>query len=284
MVDFVRESAPRSRHSQAPSNFEFQCRKNGASMKQITWVALAWLALVATASAAGFDCRSKSLSSTEEMICSDPDLSRLDDELNSSFKLALSESKTEQEKKILLDEQRQWITQVRDKCSEYSEPGPVYMEYSRKVSCLTQAYGSRNGEFQISYEKARQERMLKYELAELSRRSSRTIEEIKEVLSNCDESQLNINVCSVLYSIDAELALESALAEKLESLPPNCRDKLQAAQAKWKEDTYSKCAKGADEAGEGGSMYASLANMCVESSLRSRAAKIRSLKSCDHLH
>jgi uncharacterized protein len=220
--------------------------------------------------AAGFNCKSKSLSSIEKLICSDENLSSLDDALNRAFKDSILES-TEQEKQQLLKEQHQWVTEVRDKCIQ------------NQVFCLTEAYRSRNAELTEAYSEARATKMLGSELPELSQRSGMDTKEIKGMLDNCDDSQFSINMCSHLYSIDAEIAMDSALAKKLESLPHNCRDKLQTTQAKWKEDLYNSCSKSADEVAEGGTMAPYLANKCVEASIKTRTAQLKSMKSCDNL-
>lgn len=228
--------------------------------------------------AAGFDCKSKQLSSIEKLICSDENvpsrpndnLSKLDDALNRTFKDALLES-NEQEKQQLLKEQHQWITEVRDKCIQ------------NQVFCLIEAYRSRNAELADAYSEVRTTRMLENELTELSRRSGMSTVEIKEMLNNCDESQRSMNICSNLYSIHGEIAMDSALTKNLELLPPNCRDKLQAAQAKWREDSYNNCAKSANDINGQGSMTQLLVNLCIESDIKFRTAQLKSMKSCDNL-
>ncbi len=220
--------------------------------------------------AAGFNCKSKKLSAIENLICSDSNLSALDEKLNRNFKDVLSEA-TDQEKEQFLEEQHQWVTDVRDKCNQ------------NQLFCLTEAYRSRNAELETNFEEARTENMLNNELPELARRSSRSIEEIKEVLSNDDESQQSQNIRSYLYSIHTDIAMDSVLAKKLELLPPVCREKLQASQAKWKKDMLSYCSKEADEVAEGGSMAPLLGNICVNGSTKTRIAQLKLVKSCNNL-
>jgi uncharacterized protein len=54
-------------------------------MKQYIWIALVWFALVETAQAASFDC-SKAQSKIENLICDNPEISKLDNELNTLYK------------------------------------------------------------------------------------------------------------------------------------------------------------------------------------------------------
>jgi len=62
---------------------------------------------------ASFDC-TKTSTTVEKMICSDKKLSDLDSNLAVLYKMALSESKNPQELKEM---QKQWLTDVRNKCT-----------------------------------------------------------------------------------------------------------------------------------------------------------------------
>ena len=228
-----------------------------------------------TANAVGFNCKNPELSATEKIICTNEDLSNLDDELNNTFKALLSES-SEQERKNILKEQHQWITETREKCIKEKN-------IEQQTSCLLEAYRSRNADLNSDYTEARSDNMLNKELPELSNRSGISAKEIKETLSACDSSQLNMNRCSGLFSLHIEIAMESALDEKLKSLPASCRDQLKAAQAKWKAELNDSCYESANESSGGGSMTATLANMCIESSMKTRVAQLRSIKSCNKL-
>lgn len=218
--------------------------------------------------AAGFNCRSNKLSSIETLICSNSDLSRFDDLLNKIFKDTLREL-DEQEKQQLINTQRQWITEVRDKCSQ------------NQFSCLSNAYNSRYSEL-TNISKAQKNRMIEKELPELSRRSGYSIEETKEVLGNCNENNRTMKMCSYLFSLRTRIAMDSALAKTLEILPPDCRDILQAAQKQWEEDMRSQCEKEAhDEFGDGS--YSTLSyNTCMELGIEARTSQLRTTKFCEH--
>jgi uncharacterized protein len=220
------------------------------------------------ANAAGFNCKSKNLSSIETYICSNSDLSRFDDSLNAIFKDALRES-NKQGKQQLINEQRQWIMDVRNKCSE------------NQFSCLKKAYNSRYAELTNTYSKAMKNRMLDYELSELSRRSGYSNEEIKEVLGNCNKNNWSMKTCSYLFSLHFRVSMDSALAQKLEVLPLVCRDKLQSAQKQWEENMQSQCNKEAQEEFGDGSYTTLSYNSCMELGIKARTAQIQSIKSCE---
>ncbi len=59
-------------------------------MKRMTWVVLGWLVLSVTAQAASFDC-AKAQSIVEHLICDNPEISKLDEELNAAYKTALQD-------------------------------------------------------------------------------------------------------------------------------------------------------------------------------------------------
>lgn len=96
-------------------------------MRQLSLVFLtlaAWLSLQ-TASAASFDC-AKARTPTEKLICGDPTLSRLDEQLDDAYRSAQRrvESRT-----ALRDAQRKWLSTRRDVCTD--------------VACLRAAYLAR---------------------------------------------------------------------------------------------------------------------------------------------
>lgn len=218
--------------------------------------------------AAGFNCKSKKLSSIETHICSNSDLSRFDDLLNKIFKDALREL-SETEKQQLMKEQQQWITEVRNKCSQ------------DQFSCLSKAYNLRYSELTNIYSEAKKNRMLENDLPELSRRGGLSIEETKEVLNNCNETDRNMRICSNLFSLRIRIAMDTALTQKLKISSPDCRSKLQAAQKQWEENMQSQCEKEAqDEFGYGSDAILSY-NVCMEHGIEARTIQIPAINSCE---
>ncbi len=96
-------------------------------MKKITLIVFGWLALSLTAQAASFDC-GKAKSTVEKMVCTDTDLSKLDEEIakvyGEVFKKSLDEA-------LLKKQQRGWL-KARNQCKD--------------ISCLSDYYRGRLAE------------------------------------------------------------------------------------------------------------------------------------------
>ncbi len=91
-----------------------------------------------TASASSFDC-SKAQSNVEHLICDAPELSRLDEELNKAYLFLRSGGK---DKQLVITEQRRWLNETRNVCSD--------------ADCLKNAYTTRIGELSGSGTSPRQ--------------------------------------------------------------------------------------------------------------------------------
>lgn len=89
------------------------------------------------ASAASFDC-SKVKNFAEESVCSDSDLSRLDDALSHIYRIALERVTNKEQLKA---EQRQWLGK-RDACN-YSKISDNYERNSKQKYCLQYLYNAR---------------------------------------------------------------------------------------------------------------------------------------------
>jgi uncharacterized protein len=82
------------------------------SMKKIILIVLGWIVLSCAVNAASFDC-AKAGTKVEHLICDNPELSKLDDELSAQYKLALQDHTRAGATKF---SQRQWL-QERNHCS-----------------------------------------------------------------------------------------------------------------------------------------------------------------------
>ncbi|HAF45131.1 MAG: hypothetical protein A2100_00130 [Sideroxydans sp. GWF2_59_14] len=87
-------------------------------------IALVWLPLVATAHAASFDC-AKAGTKVEHIICNDPQISHMDEQLAQNYKTALQDQSNA---KLGKQEQRQWMKE-RNVCAD--------------VACVQEAYRKR---------------------------------------------------------------------------------------------------------------------------------------------
>jgi uncharacterized protein YecT (DUF1311 family) len=82
-------------------------------MKRTTWIVLGWLVLGIGAQAASFDC-GKAQSKVEHLICDNPEISRLDEELSTAYKTALQDKK---QAESLKQAQKQWMKE-RNGCAD----------------------------------------------------------------------------------------------------------------------------------------------------------------------
>jgi uncharacterized protein YecT (DUF1311 family) len=85
--------------------------------------------IVAAAHATGFDC-SKASTAVERMICANPQISKLDDELNAKYKAALADPDM---KNIAQKRQRFWLKQRNDCNNE----GCIRIRYENRIDELT---------------------------------------------------------------------------------------------------------------------------------------------------
>jgi uncharacterized protein YecT (DUF1311 family) len=220
----------------------------------------------AVAHTAGFDCKSSSLTQVETMICADSNLSGNDSHLNSLFKKALTVS-TEQEKAQLVEEQRRWLRDVRDNCSS--------------TVCLQETQTRRLGSLADIYQERSQTRIPNDVLNELSHRSGFTVTELREVLSDCPNTQLSMNMCMFRSAVEADLKMAKELAKIQAKLPQTCHATLKATQSKWENDTDRRCNKAADDEAEGGSMRPMIFSGCRVETAEQRIIRLKSIRSCE---
>ena len=106
-------------------------------MKQITWIVLALFALVVTAQGASFDCQ-KASTSIEKLICNDPELSKLDEDLSATYKINMDvESKVLSIASIQLA-QKEWIKK-RNSCPDTSCVKDEYVVRISQLSAINKA-------------------------------------------------------------------------------------------------------------------------------------------------
>lgn len=96
-------------------------------MKQILWIILGWSLLI-TVHAASFDCV-KAKTKIDKIICTDDVISKLDDELNSVYRLSLQ---NKNQAALIVQAQKQWLKK-RNRCQD--------------SACIKSMYLSRINEF-----------------------------------------------------------------------------------------------------------------------------------------
>lgn len=105
---------------------------------QLTMLGIGWLVLSFTAHAASFDC-AKAGTKIEKMICGDAELSKLDEEMNTAYKIAL-----QNEKKVdaIRQAQKQWLKK-RNGCTDAA---CVSQAYEARLLSLAATHASSDGE------------------------------------------------------------------------------------------------------------------------------------------
>lgn len=217
--------------------------------------------------AAPLICKSEHPSAVEAMICSDAKLSEYEERLNILFHKTIAVSIPHEQRKIL-DEQRLWQSGVRDKCDSWL--------------CLHGAYQARLGTLSQAFHERWIPKISSGVLLELSRRSATPVEELKELLGNCAHSQININYCSFRSFVEADLAMSSVLAGKLEVLSL-CQTTLLAAHAKWGKYRDSECNKKADDEAESGFVRPTIFNTCLAETTEQHTALLKSIHLCEDI-
>lgn len=99
-------------------------------MKHIVWITLGWLVLTLSAHAASFDC-AKAQSKIEHLICDNPEISKLDEDLSKAYSSALGKS---EDKQTTVKEQRQWLNEHRNACSDTACLKAIYISRVSKLS------------------------------------------------------------------------------------------------------------------------------------------------------
>lgn len=100
-------------------------------MRQMLWVVLVLVALPALAVAASFECE-KAATKVEKLICSNDELSKLDEKLSDAYKKSLQRTDIKQKAVV---SQRQWLKNVRNPCTV--------------VECVKDAYETRIQEIEL---------------------------------------------------------------------------------------------------------------------------------------
>ena len=91
-----------------------------------------------------------------------------------------------------------------------------------------------------------------------------------------------MNLCASRSFIEADQAMRSVLAKKLDALAL-CRETFQASQANWEKDRDGRCKKEADGGSEDASVRPMILSTCQARATEQRTMQLRSIKSCDSI-
>lgn len=113
-------------------------------MKRGTWIILGWLVLPVTAQAASFDC-GKAAIKVEKIICGDAKISKLDEELNAAYKIAMQDKK---QANTVKQGQKQWMKK-RNACSDEACLVDAYTTRITRLSPANKNWTHRESQYDI---------------------------------------------------------------------------------------------------------------------------------------
>jgi len=119
--------------------------------------------------------------------------------------------------------------------------------------------------------------------SELQRRSNIPVKELNELLKDCQNTQLSMNICSFRNFIKTDLEVKRIRREKLKSLPGSCRAKFLKQEDDWEQSRDKLCNKEADEEAEGGSMRPMIFTSCQAAVTEKRILKLKAITGCSSL-
>ena len=108
---------------------------------------------------------------------------------------------------------------------------------------------------------------------ELSERSQIPVSELISLLSDCDKTQLSMNICAYRDFIAADLQLE----EQLAALPASCAGSVHDQQSDWEQARDASCNQAADDEALGGSMRPMIFSFCRTQATAERMDAIAAL-------
>ena len=114
---------------------------------------------------------------------------------------------------------------------------------------------------------------------ELSTRSRIPTSELQQLLSECERTQLSMNICALRNFVASDLELDAVLKAKRESTPQQCHAEIDRAQAAW-EAVRDKACDEETQGEEGGSMRPMLISSCKTTATRARILSVKEMNSC----
>jgi uncharacterized protein YecT (DUF1311 family) len=117
---------------------------------------------------------------------------------------------------------------------------------------------------------------------ELSRKTLLPESDLRVLLSDCNDTQLAMNICAARDSLKADIEMRSTL-KALEKKLPSCATRVKSSQAEWDAEMGTTCAGEAYDAVENGTMFAQVYNQCMTKATLERSSKLAGITSCKNL-
>ncbi len=120
-------------------------------------------------------------------------------------------------------------------------------------------------------------------MEELVRRTEMPPQEVAELLSNCDRSQVHLNFCAYRDAVKADLEMADVLVQKNQSLSNLCRIKLKARQVSWVRSMERSCNKDADMEARQGAVRPMIFALCQAINTEMRTDELRKISDCSSI-
>lgn len=108
-------------------------------------------------------------------------------------------------------------------------------------------------------------------LGELAVRSQISVDELKELLNDCETTQRAMNICAFYDAVEADLNLRRIIDGKAAEMAEAEAETYRATIAEWRSETELACQTEADEEAAGGTMRPMLFSFCMTYELNERA-------------
>jgi uncharacterized protein YecT (DUF1311 family) len=220
-------------------------------------------AALTTANAASFDC-GKATSRVERLICTDHELSDLDDALAAAYQTRLAEFPIPDD---LRREQRHWLKK-RDVCPD--------------SDCVRRTYQRRLDEV-AALATIPPEMFADDVFVELWRGNTLSPIVLYEALQNCDRGFFSMGICATRDFISAARSLKKVQQEKLALLPVSCRDRLTQRQRRWELSQDKDCDQQAESEGAGGQVWGLSVTACGIKARVARTAELELITKCSDI-
>ena len=120
-------------------------------------------------------------------------------------------------------------------------------------------------------------------VAELSARSNISKPELHQLLSDCSQNQMSMNICMFYEFVKADLDLKTVVRERRENLGTSCAAALDRRQATWEAMRDRACNVSADREAKGGSMRPMAFSSCRAVATEARTKRLERVTRCDEI-
>ena len=120
-------------------------------------------------------------------------------------------------------------------------------------------------------------------VSELSTRSNISEPELRQLLSDCSQNQMSMNICMFYEFVKADLNLRTVSQERMATLSPSCAATFDRRQAKWESRRDRACNLSADREAKGGSIRPMAFSSCRAVATEARTKRLERIARCEDI-